>query len=186
VSANNSLIPAKGLATIRIEVPDDLAAIAATTVAAFRSAAHSSGTEQHIISALRRAGQLTVSLVAEEQGKVVGHVAVSPVTIEDGATDWYGLGPVSVLPDRQRQGLGSRLVTRALDELRGRGAKGCVVLGEPGYYARFGFRPEPGLVLPGVPSRYFQAIVLRGTAPSGRVAYHEAFEATASDGGVGL
>lgn len=164
---------------IRHEIPADAPAVADVTVAAFRSAEHSSGTEQHIVGALRDAGQLAVSLVAEERGQLVGHVAVSPVTLSDGTTGWYGLGPVSVLPKYQGRRLGTRLVAGALTELRALGAAGCVVLGEPGYYARFGFGHEPGLVLPGVPARYFQAIVFRGAAPSAQVAYHASFEATA-------
>jgi predicted N-acetyltransferase YhbS len=91
----------------------------------------------------------------------------------------YGLGPVSVLPECQGAGIGSALVRRALEHLRASGAVGCVVLGEPGYYSRFGFRPEPRLVLPGVPAEYFQAIVFVGTAPAGEVAYHSSFGATA-------
>lgn len=121
---------------IRNEVPADAPAIAAVTAAAFRSAEHSSGTEQHIVGALRDAGQLVVSLVAEEHGQVVGHVAASPATLSDGTAGWYGLGPVSVLPGHQGRGLGTLLVTRCLAELRARDAAGCVVLGEPGYYAR--------------------------------------------------
>lgn len=126
---------------IRKEVPADVSAIEAVTVAAFRSAENSSGTEQHIVAALREGGELVISLVAEEHGQVVGHIAVSPVTISDGAANWYGLGPVSVVPERQAQGVGTLLVTRALEELRSLGAAGCVVLGEPSYYARFGFSP---------------------------------------------
>lgn len=163
----------------RKEIPADIPAIEAVTVAAFRAAEHSSGTEQHIVAALRDAGQLIVSLVAEEHEQVVGHIAVSPVTISDGTTNWYGLGPVSVVPGRQGQGLGTLLVKSALEELRALGATGCVVLGEPGYYARFGFNPNPDLVLPGVPPQYFQAIVFQGSAPSGQVAYHTSFEAKA-------
>lgn len=109
----------------------------------------------------------------------MGHVAVSPVAISDGTAHWYVLGPVSVIPERQGQGLGTRLVTSALSELRALGAAGCVVLGKPTYYARFGFGPEPGLVLPGVPARYFQALALGGAVPSGQVAYHASFEAGA-------
>lgn len=164
---------------IRKAVPADISAIDAVTVAAFRSAQHSSGTEQHIVAALRDAGQLVVSLVAEDHGQVVGHVAASPVTISDGTANWYGLGPVSVVPERQDQGLGGLLVTSALRELRTLGAAGCVVLGEPSYYARFGFRSNPNLVLPGVPPQYFQLITLQGAAPCGQVGYHASFEATA-------
>lgn len=164
---------------IRHENPADAPAIEAVTVAAFRSADHSSGTEQHIVRALRDAGQLAVSLVAQEHGQLTGHVAVSPVALSDGTSGWYGLGPVSVLPEHQGRGLGSLLVTRALTELRALDAAGCVVLGEPGYYARFGFRPEPQVVLPGVPAQYFQVIPFHGAVPSGEVTYHASFEATA-------
>lgn len=164
---------------IRNEDSEDASAIDAVTIAAFRSAEHSSGTEQHIIRALRDAGQLVVSLVAEEQGQVVGHVAASPVALSDGTAGWYGLGPMSVLPEHQSRGLGTLLVTRSLTELRAMGAAGCVVLGEPGYYARFGFGPEPRLVLPGVPAQYFQAIAFQDAVPAGEVTYHASFEATA-------
>ena len=163
---------------IRKELPADISAIEAITVAAFRSAEHSNGTEQHIVTALREAGQLAVSLVADVDGQIVGHVAASPVSISDGSANWYGLGPVSVVPDRQGQGLGTLLVTSTLGELRALGAAGCVVLGEPSYYSRFGFSPEPRLVLPGVPAQYFQVLALQGAIPSGRVAYHASFEAT--------
>jgi putative acetyltransferase len=75
-------------------------------VAAFKTVEISNHTEQFIIAALRAAKALTVSLVAESGGRVVGHVAFSPVTISDGTRNWYGLGPVSVLPAYQRQGIG--------------------------------------------------------------------------------
>jgi putative acetyltransferase len=156
---------------IRPETPADCAAIARLTVAAFRHAPHSSHAEHFIVDALRRAGQLSVSLVAEDGGEIVGHVAVSPVSISAGATGWYGLGPVSVLPARQGRGIGSRLVESALAALRRRGVGGCVVLGDPAYYRRFGFAARPGLVLPGVGREYFQAILLNGGWPLGRVNY---------------
>jgi putative acetyltransferase len=162
---------------IREESPQDIEAIHRVTEAAFKNAPHTDHTEQFIVSALRKAGQLSVSLVAEYAGEVIGHVAVSPVTISDGTGRWYGLGPISVLPDHQGQGVGSRLMERALADLRALGAAGCVVLGDPGYYARFGFRVEPGLTYPDVPPEYFQALVFHGAVPSGTVAYHESFAA---------
>lgn len=165
--------------TIRNELAQDAAAIEAVTVAAFASAAHSSGTEQFIVRSLRDAGQLEVSLVAEVERQVVGHVAISPVTIGNESGGWYGLGPVSVAPEYQKQGIGTMLIRRALDELRAAGAVGCVVLGDPDYYARFGFRAEPKLVLPGAPAEYFQALSFIGTVPEGDVAYHSSFDATA-------
>lgn len=160
---------------VRNEEPSDIDAIEVLTVVAFRDAPHSSQTEHQIISALRKAGALTLSLVAEADGVIVGHVALSPVSISDGSSGWYGLGPISVAPEYQRRGIGSQLVEGALAELHARNAAGCVVLGEPGYYGRFGFRAEPTLVLPGVPPEYFQSRVMRGSLPTGIVSYHEAF-----------
>lgn len=162
---------------IRKEDPVDASAIEAVTIAAFQSAAYSSHTEQFIVRALRESGQLTVSLVAEDNGSVIGHVAVSPVTISSGATKWYGLGPISVVPKHQGQGIGAQLIERALMELQALGAAGCVVLGEPSYYSRFGFNAESSLVLPDVPTEYFQAISFNGSVPFGTVAYHDSFAA---------
>jgi|GEM_PF-263659 len=143
---------------LRHETPDDIAAIEAVTVAAFADAPHTSHTEQFIVRALRAANELTLSIVAEEQGQIIGHVALSLVTITDGhhqqAEGWYGLGPISVLPQRQGQGIGSRLMEQALSELRAMRAAGCVLLGDPAYYGRFGFQAHAGLQLPGVPPDY--------------------------------
>ncbi|HEL3778194.1 TPA: N-acetyltransferase [Stenotrophomonas maltophilia] len=164
--------------TIRPESAADHAVIHALTEAAFREAPHSSHTEQFIVDALRSRGELSISLIAEAQGQVVGHIALSPVTISDGSTGWFGLGPISVLPGWQGQGIGAALMHAALDSLRQQGARGCVLLGEPGYYARFGFRAEPGLILPGVPAEYFQALCLRPPMAQGQVQYSPAFEAT--------
>lgn len=162
---------------IRTETAADAPGIEAVTIAAFVRAPHTSHTEQHIVSALRRAGKLTVSLVAEANGKVIGHVAVSPVAISDGASAWFGLGPLSVTPEHQRRGVGSRLMREALRILREQGAAGCVLLGEPEYYARFGFEADPNLVLPGIPLGYFQALSFDTSRPRGTVSYHEAFNA---------
>lgn len=161
---------------IRNEQPSDIASIARLTEAAFANAEHSSHTEHFIVDALRRAGQLSVSLVAVENDAIVGHVACSPVTLSSGATGWYGLGPISVAPDRQGQGIGAALMHAALEQLRSLGGAGCVVLGDPGYYRRFGFQVHPGLELAGVPPEYFQALVFAGEAPRGVVQYHQAFE----------
>ena len=164
---------------IRKEEPSDTAGIEAATIAAFRNATHTNHAEQFIVRALRNAGQLTVSLVAEDNGSIIGHVAVSPVAISSGAERWYGLGPISVMPGHQGRGVGTQLMEHALAELRALGAAGCVVLGEPGYYSRFGFKAEPSLVLPGVPAEYFQAISFNGSLPHGTVSYHDSFAANA-------
>ena len=160
---------------IRPEQPGDAEVISRVTELAFRTAPHADGTEHRVVEALRAAGRLSVSLVAETDGTVVGHVAVSPVTIADGTTGWFGLGPISVVPERQGAGIGSQLMKGALGALRELGAAGCVVVGDPGYYSRFGFRAEPSLVFPGVPPEYFQAALFNNHLPSGAVSYHEAF-----------
>lgn len=168
---------------IRPESPSDVAAIHALTAAAFMDAPHADHTEPFIVDALRKAGALTISLVAEVAGAAIaGHVAVSPVSISDGSAGWYGLGPISVRPDLQRRGIGTLLMRAALSRLRESGAAGCVVLGDPAYYARFGFRPVPGLVLPDVPPEYFQAIAFGPSFPGGVVRYHDAFSAGRGDG----
>ncbi len=163
--------------TIRNETAADVSAIDAVTRRAFLHAPHTSHTEQCIVTALRSAGVLTISLVADVDGTLVGHVAVSPVCLSHGASGWFGLGPVSVVPEHQRRGVGSRLVQEALRVLREKGAAGCVVLGEPEYYSRFGFRADPNLVLPGVAPEYFLAISLDSSRPHGTVCYHQAFDA---------
>lgn len=164
---------------LRHETAADIAAIEAVTIAAFADNEHTSHNEQLIVRTLRAANELTLSIVAEEQGHIVGHVAVSSVTIVDSdghkAPGWYGLGPISVLPSRQGQGIGSRLMEHALSELRALGGAGCVVLGEPAYYMRFGFQSYAGLLLPGVPSEYFMARALQGPIPKGVVTYSDAF-----------
>lgn len=162
---------------IRKEAPDDIRAIEALTVAAFLNAHHTSHTEHHIVNALRRAGALTISLIAELEGVLVGHVALSPVSLSDGSPHWYGLGPISVLPAHQGRGVGSALMVAALGALQQHGAHGCVLLGEPDYYGRFGFRATPDLVLPGVPPEYFQALAFGPQSARGLVTYHPAFEA---------
>lgn len=163
---------------IRKEQPEDIQAIHDVTVAAFLNAPHTDHTEQFIVKALRDSGVLSISIVAKEKGVVVGHVAVSPVIVSDGAEGWYGLGPISVLPDNQGKSIGSQLMKAAIDELNNIGAKGCVLLGDPGFYQRFGFEPKDGLILPDVPPEYFQALLLLGDLPQGVVTYHESFSAT--------
>jgi putative acetyltransferase len=176
---------------IREESPSDIVAIEAVVTKAFLDAPHTDHTEQFIVNGLRKAGVLTVSLVAElaaesvaEQGdQIIGHVAISPVTISarigaDSTERWYGLGPIAVLPEQQGSGIGSKLMVSALDRLRRSGAAGCVLLGDPLYYQRFGFKPVSSLVLPDVPPEYFQALSFSDSFPRGTVTYHEAFNAT--------
>ena len=162
--------------TIRDERPGDEPAIAALTAAAFHDVAHSDGSEAAIVERLRADGDLAISLVAENLDlAIVGHAAFSPVAISDGTPRWYGLGPCSVIPLRQRAGIGSALIEEGLERLRQVGAGGCVVLGDPAYYRRFGFEHDPALAYPGPPPEYFQRMILSGPAPRGAVTYAPAF-----------
>lgn len=165
--------------SIRKEQAGDVQSIHEVTIAAFLDAPHTDHTEQFIVKALRESGALSISLVAEDLGEIVGHVALSPVVISDGAEGWYGLGPISVSPNSQGKGIGSMLMNAAIQQLKNIRAKGCVLLGDPSYYQRFGFKPEEGLRLPAVPAEYFQALVLRGDLPQGDVSYHASFSAKA-------
>lgn len=163
---------------IRSETNADVSAINEVTIAAFKTLEISNQTEQFIIKALRAANALTISLVAELDGRIVGHIAFSPVTISDGTKNWYGLGPVSVLPEYQRQGIGKALIQEGLSRLKGMNAKGCCLVGHPDYYRQFGFKSVLGLVVDGVPQEVFFALSFDEHTPRGIVTFHEAFTAT--------
>jgi putative acetyltransferase len=165
---------------IRNETSADVSTIAEVTVATFKTLAISNQTEQFIIAALRAAKALTVSLVAEADGRVVGHIAFSPVTISDGSPNWYGLGPVSVLPEYQRRGIGSALIQEGISRLKDLGARGCCLVGHPGYYRRFGFQNIRGLVCEGVPEEVFFALSFDGHIPQGIVEFHVGFKRMAN------
>ena len=162
---------------IRKETASDVEAIRAVTKAAFKTLAISSHTEQFIINALRAANALTLSLVAEVDGRVVGHIAFSPVTISDGTIGWYGLGPVSVMPEFQNQGIGKSLIKEGLSLLKKLGAQGCALVGHPAYYKRLGFQNVPGLVHEGVPQEVFLALPFTERVPKGIIVFHEGFMA---------
>jgi putative acetyltransferase len=162
---------------IRSEKDGDANAITRVTVAAFKTLEISRHTEQFIITALRSARALTLSLVAETDGLVVGHIAFSPLTVSDGSPGWYGLGPVSVLPAYQHRGIGSALIREGLSRLKDMHARGCCLVGHPEYYQRFGFGHVPGLRCEGVPQEVFFTLRLSGPMPRGTVEFHEAFKA---------
>jgi putative acetyltransferase len=163
--------------TIRGETDADVSAIAEVTIAAFEALEISHHTEQFIVAALRAAKALSISLVAEADGRVIGHIAFSPVAISDGTPGWYGLGPVSVLPAYQRQGIGKALIQEGLARLGGMNARGCCLVGHPDYYRKFGFRNMPELVLEGVPQEVFFALSFDGRIPHGTVTFHDGFMA---------
>jgi putative acetyltransferase len=163
---------------LRKETTSDIEAITQVTIAAFRTLPISNQTEQFIINALRDAGVLTISLVAEIDGSIVGHIAFSPVIISDGTKDWYGLGPISVLPEYQKQGIGKSLVNKGLSLLKELSGQGCALVGDPNYYKRFGFRNYPELVHEGIPQEVFLALPFNEKVPKGTIEFHKSFLAT--------
>lgn len=157
------------------EHPNDIANIKAVVTAAFAPVTYSDGTEPAIVEMLRDTAALTLSLVAEQDGEILGHIAFSAVTIDGKSGLWFGLGPVAVLPDHQRTGIGSALINAGLSQLKDLGAQGCVLLGNPAYYERFGFRKTPSLTFADSPAEYFLALAFTDDIPSGVVTYHKAF-----------
>jgi putative acetyltransferase len=162
---------------IRSEIESDVQAISDITRTAFENHPYSNNTEEFIIKALRDANALTISLAAISGNRLVGHIAFSPVTISDGSPGWYGLGPISVLPEFQRQGIGKSLMLEGLSLLKSLGARGCVLVGDPGYYERFGFRSLQDLAIDGVPQESVLTLPFEGSKTSGTVVFHEGFDA---------
>lgn len=161
---------------IRPEKPSDVSLINQITIDAFSPIAYASHTEHLIIDALRKAEGMTLSLVADINGLMVGHIAFSAITIDGKNRDWYCLGPISVQPNFQKAGIGSRLIKTGISMIRDMGGRGCVLEGSPTYYQRFGFKAYPGLILDGAPTQeYFMALPFFTNVPEGKVRFHEAF-----------
>jgi len=161
---------------IRQELPEDIKAIEELTAAAFKDKPYSDGSEQLIINRLRDADALSLSLIAEMDGRIVGHVAFSKVTINGEDQGWYGLGPISVQPALQKQGIGSKLIQSGLARIREMGARGSVLEGDPNYYNRFGFKSYPQLVYAGSPApEYFMAFPFYEAVPNGKVEFNKPF-----------
>lgn len=164
---------------IRSERPTDQDTIRSLTLAAFAGKPYSQGTEHLVVDGLRNANALMISLVAEIDENIVGHVAFSAVTINGADLGWHGLGPISVLPKFQLQSIGSKLVREGLSSIQALGSKGCVLEGSPQYYQRFGFRSYPQLTYAGSPApEYFMALPFTEEIPQGAVDFHQAFYIT--------
>jgi putative acetyltransferase len=160
---------------VRPETDRDCDGIREVNIAAFQGHPYSQQTEHLIVEALRAADALEVSLVAESDGEVVGHIAFSAADIGNSSTGWVLLGPVAVQPARQGEGIGRALVETGLATLRSRGSGGCVLVGDPAFYGRFGFRQYPGVAWHGVPDEDVLCLLMSGDMPNGEVAHHPAF-----------
>lgn len=155
------------MAIIRPERPEDIARIGHVNERAFGRPA-----EADLVDRLRKACAEALSLVAEDDdGTIVGHILFTPVAVDGRLTLGMGLAPMAVLPDRQRQGIGSELVRRGLDALRQQRCPFVVVVGHPEYYPRFGFVPASthGLLSQwdGMPDAAFMVLVLDAHAMAG-------------------
>lgn len=160
---------------IRPETPADFPAIAQLLLAAFANEPHSRQTEPLIVETLRKENALTLALVAEEQGAILGHIAFSPARIDGKECGWFILGPVAVTPPRQRQGIGTALIHEGLRQLGEQGAKGCALVGHPGYYGRFGFQHLPGLTMEGIPPEVLFCLRMSDPLSQGTITHHPAF-----------
>jgi putative acetyltransferase len=145
---------------VRLEKPEDIPQIRAINEEAFGQP-----DEANIIDKLRSSCSDLLSLVAEDDGIVVGHILFSPVVIINRKSILKGMGlaPMAVLPSRQREGIGSKLVRSGLDILRTRGCPFVIVLGHAEYYPKFGFEPASKYNMvcqwEGVPDEVFMAMV---------------------------
>jgi len=164
---------------VRPENPEDASAIRRVVSAAFGQAA-----EAELVDALRAAGAAKISLVAEDEDEVIGHILFSPIELRPSiAGTVLGLAPMAVAPERQRTGTGSALVRAGLERCRELGHVAVVVLGHSEYYPRFDFRPAEQIGLRceyEVPPGVFQAQELVPGALGGVEAlavYHPAFAA---------
>ena len=162
---------------IRAETAEDRVAVHAVNISAFETAA-----EANLVSNLRNQATPIVSLVADREGEIVGHIMFSPVSLSGCAdTNMMGLGPMAVIPEQQGKGIGSALVQKGLEQCKQLGITAVVVLGHPDYYPRFGFSPSSEFGINSeydVPKEVFMIMELAPKALSGKggiAKYHAAF-----------
>ncbi|SEW43566.1 putative acetyltransferase [Cognatiyoonia koreensis] len=160
---------------IRPENEDDHAAIHDLTRAAFAPMPFATESDAGLTDALRKAGDLMLSLVVEDDG-LIGHVAFSPLK-QDASGVWVGLGPVSVRNDRQRRGIGTTLIKAGLEQMAARGVDGCILIGNPAVYAPMGFVSDGRITYRDLPDKLVQWYSLSGAKPAGEVVFAKALEA---------
>jgi putative acetyltransferase len=162
---------------IRDQMAADKRAVHELIVHAFKTMPFACGCEQFVMDALWETGGAVVALVAEDSGTLVGQAAFSKVIVAGRDVAWHGCGPVAVLPERQNRGIGSALMRAGLERLRALGSQGCVLVGHPNFYDRFGFRPTPQMFEPGVPPDVIMALPFGASTPTGEVTFAPAFQA---------
>ena len=157
------------------ETGADVAAIYRVTKRAFAGRPYAGGDEQELVDRLRGLGVLSLSLVAHQGDAIVGQVTFSQATLEGNSALWFALGPVSVDPDHQGNGIGTMLIHSGLDWCRDQGASGCILTGNPDYYQRFGFRLCPEHVPERESVEFFMLLRFDDGPLSGQFAFHPAF-----------
>jgi putative acetyltransferase len=162
--------------TIRPARPGDDAAVRDMIARAFAPMPFADGNEANLPGLLAAAGALSLSLVADDAGRVIGHLALSPATHDSGAGVWFALGPLAVAPGSQRQRVGTALIRAANHWLDAQGAAGCIVLGDTRYYPRHGFLPAPHHAPVGLPAEHFMVRAASGAIPAGRFRFHPVFD----------
>jgi putative acetyltransferase len=164
---------------IRDEHPSDIQRISHIQYNAFKGhPLHPKGAEpfEHlVVDRLRADKALSLSLLAEADANPVGHIAMSPAAVGTCRNGWHLLGPVGVLPSHQGQGIGSALINQSLDRMRTQGSLGIVLVGDPGFYVRFGFKNMEGVSYQGVPNQFVLVLPFTDVAATGEVVAHDAF-----------
>lgn len=156
---------------IRPERPEEAPVIHDLTTVAFAPMSFSDGTEADALDTLRANGDLVLSLVAVKAETIIGHAAFSAAEVGSAKEGWYALGPISVAPELQRTGIGTKLINAGLAHLTELGAAGCVLLGNPDYYNRHGFFAADGLTHRALPPEYVMRLVLKGPAAVGEIEF---------------
>jgi putative acetyltransferase len=161
---------------IREEKPEDYAAMDDLLRVAFTFDNTSTLDEPEMVRELRAAEDIALSLVAVSSGdELIGHILFSPVNVENNSGSWVALGLIAVEPRLQRRGVGRALMEEGLRRVREAGAAGCVVMAEPPFYQRFGFRKRTG-VQPSIPlSDEFLVLPFGDEIPQGLVTYPPAY-----------
>lgn len=156
---------------IRPERAGDETRIYEITELAFRDRPYAGGDEQDLINRLRDLGKLTLSLVALDREELIGQVTFSPAELSDGSGPWFALGPVSVTPSRQSEGIGGMLVREGLEQISALGALGCILTGNPVYYRRFGFELAPANVPQEESVEFFQLKLIAADSAEGTFSF---------------
>jgi putative acetyltransferase len=160
---------------IRPEEESDRHAIWELTKSAFEGRPYADGDEQDLIDRLRAGGALSASLVAIDGSALIGQITFSPASISSDRGHWYALGPVSVIPERQREGIGGALIDAGMKAIESLGATGCILIGDPVYYSRHGFSLAPEHCPESEPEEYFMVRLTGVERPVGTFAFHGAF-----------